>query len=147
MSAAERTLVAPERTFTMHGTAPALWATYGSWAHPDVYDEARSREILAPLEPFMLYPEGGRRGLWLPGWDSWSMWGFDPQLDAYFAQLWRNSGMTGDRDPDIWILGRGTFEGRPFAVTTARILAQEIAVATGADLDAVCRAMLGTDPG
>ena len=91
-------------------------------------------------------PRGRAPGSVAAGWDDRSVWGFDPQLDAYFAQLWRNPGADQRDDPDIWILGRGTAEGRPYAVESARVLAHEIAVATGADLDAVCRAMLGTDP-
>ena len=126
--------------------AASLWTTYGLWADHGEAARARSREILAPLEPYLLYPDGGREALWLPGWDNQSVWGFDPPNDAYFAQLWRNAAAHGS-DPDIWILGRGTLDGRPFAVTTARILAQEVAAATGAELDAVCKAMLGIDPG
>lgn len=123
-----------------------LWTRYGEWANRDDSERARSLEILAPLDPWTLYPGGGRQALWLPGWDERSVWGFDPQLDSYFAQLWRNPA-DGNSDPDIWILGRGTAEGRPFAVSTARVLAHEIAMATGAGLAAVCRAMLGIDPG
>jgi hypothetical protein len=124
----------------------SLWTRYGSWAQPGICDEAGSREALAPLDPYLLYPEGDRRALWLPGWDRRSAWGFDPQLDAYFAQLWRNPGASERDDPDIWIYGRGTFEGRPYTVSTARVLAHEIAAATGAELSAVCRAMLGIEP-
>ena len=123
-----------------------LWTRYGSWAQPGNCDEAGSREALAPLDRYLLYPEGDRRALWLPGWDRRSVWGFDPPLDAYFALLWRNSGAPGRDDPDIWIYGRGTFEGREFAVATTHVLAHEIASATGADLAAVCKAMLGIDP-
>jgi hypothetical protein len=126
--------------------APNLWTHYGSWAQSGNRDEAGSREALAALDPFLLYPEGDRRALWLPGWDRRSVWGFDPALDAYFAQLWRNSGAPGCDDPDIWIYGRGTFEGRAFAVTTTHMLGREIAAATGSDLGAVCRAMLGIEP-
>ena len=122
-----------------------LWPLYGFWALPGDYDEEESREALASLDPFLLYPEGGRRGLWLPGWVERSVWGFDPPQDAYFAQLWRDPASV-DKAPDIWIAGRGTFEGRPYAVTTAQLLAHEIAVATGSDLAAVCKAMLGIDP-
>jgi hypothetical protein len=126
---------------------PNLWARYGSWAEAGNYDEAASREALEPLDPFMLYPEGDRRALWLPGWDQRSAWGFDPAVDAYFAQLWRNSGTAERDEPDIWIFGRGTFEGRDFAVTTSRVLACEIATATGAGLAEVVSAMLGTKAG
>ena len=121
-----------------------LWPLYGFWALPGEDLEA-DREVLAPLEPFLLYPEGGRRGLWLPGWEERSVWGFDWQQDAYFAQLWRDPASV-DSAPDIWILGRGTFQGQPYAVTTTHLLAKEIAVATGADLAAVARAMLGIEP-
>ena len=42
--------------------------------------------------------------------------------------------------------GGQPFEGQPYAVTTAQLLAQEVAVATGAGLVVVCRAMLGIAP-
>ena len=125
---------------------PNLWTRYGSWAQPGNYDEAASREALAPLDPFMLYPKSDRRALRLPGWGNRSVWGFHPPLDAYFAQLWRNPGASERDDPDIWIYGRGICEGRPFAVSTAHVLAHEIATATGSDLTAVCKAMLGIEP-
>jgi hypothetical protein len=130
----------------MDKTGSNLWPLYGFWAIAENYDERESQEALAPLEPAMLQPAGGRRPLWLPSWDDRSVWGFDPQSGAYFAQLWRNPDADERDDPDIWILGLGTFEGQAYAVTTAQLLAQEIAVATGASLAAVCRAMLGLEP-
>jgi len=126
--------------------ADRLWARYGEWVDSPDYDRAHSKEALAALDPWLMYPEGGRRPLWLGGWDGRSVWGFDPQLDAYFAQLWRNADVgDGDAPPDIWILGRGTCNGQPYAVSSARVLAHEIAMATGAELTAVCKAILGTD--
>lgn len=120
-----------------------LWPLYGFWALPG--EDQGGREALDPLESFMLYPEGGRRALWLPGWEERSVWGFDTRLDAYFAQLWRDPASV-DSAPDIWIFGWGTFQGQPYAVTTTHLLAEEISVATGTELDAVCRAMLGISP-
>ncbi len=125
-------------------TGTIRWRRYGSWGDPEVYDRARSLEVLAPLKPFLMYPDGGRQGLWLPGWDQRSVWGFHPPFDAYFAHLWRNPASR-DAEPDIGIYGRATIAGRPYAVTTSRSLAHEIATATGADLAAVVRAMLGID--
>jgi len=120
-----------------------LWPLYGFWALPG--EDQGGREALDLLESFMLHPEGGRRALWLPGWEERSVWGFDTHLDAYFAQLWRDPASV-DSAPDIWILGRGTFQGQSYAVTTTHLLAEEIAVATGAELEAVSKAMLGIDP-
>lgn len=146
MSEAGRTLPeATERNLMFYVTAQnadRLWKQYGSWSVAPDYDLAHNLQDLAPLPRWPLYPEGGRRPLWLPGWDDRSVWGFDPPLNAYFAQLWRNPDADQRDDPDIWILGRGTFEGRPYAVETAGVLAHEIAVATGAELAAVVRAML-----
>ena len=121
---------------------PSLWPL-GTWLQHG--ERPGDRAALAPLDPFMDYPGGGRRPLFLPGWDDRSVWGFDPPDDAYFAQLWRNSSTS--QGPDIWICGRGHVEGREFVVTTTHLLAREIAAATGAGLAAVCRAMLGIDPG
>ena len=37
----------------------------------------------------------------LPGWADQSIWGYDPLLQCYWAQLWRDEDRT-DR-PHIWI--------------------------------------------
>ncbi len=121
---------------------PGLWTNYGAWAKQATYDEAHSRETLARLEPFMLHPDGGCHALPLPGWENFSRWGFHPPMDAYHAHLWRNPGAAERDYPDILILGRGICEGQFCAVSTTRILAHEIATATGADLAAVCKALL-----
>ena len=73
-----------------------------------------------------------RRGLWLPGWDDCSVWGWNPELDAYYAELWRNP------NPDRRV--------RQICVATWYALAREIARVTGADLIAVVKAMLAIDP-
>jgi len=62
----------------------------------------------------------------LRGRDSRSVWRFDQQADAYFAQLWRN-GSSQDA-PDIRVPGWGKIDGREF-MTTTRLLAREIAAA------------------
>jgi hypothetical protein len=117
---------------------PNIWPL-GSWLkHKETPDDEAA---LASLDPWLGYPAGGQMGLLLPGWDQRSVWGFDPQDDAYFAQLWRN-GSRGEH-PDIWICGRGSVEGREFIITTARLLAQEIAAAAGLGLPTVCTAMIG----
>ena len=72
--------------------------------------------------------------------DDRSTWGFDPPDDAYFAQLWRNG--SPNENPDIWVFGHGTLDGREFVLASTRTLAQEIAAATGHDLSAVCAAMI-----
>ena len=41
--------------------------------------------------------------LWLPGWSHRSTWGYDEQMDTYFAQLWRDGDT--DDDPTVWISG------------------------------------------
>jgi hypothetical protein len=69
------------------------------------------------------------------------VWGFDPQDDAYFAQLWRNGSRS--EHPDVWICGRDLVDGREFVVTTTHLLAREIAAATGLGLPVVCTAMTG----
>ena len=143
-----------------------MWTSYASWEDTNGqrptrigqaiagYDLPRMAEVLNQLPPFWLTTDsdrdryGGRRGLWLPGWDEYSVWGYDRGIGAYFAELHGNDG-TADRDArrGIWILGRGeTGDGRECVVSTTRWLACEIAAATGADLAAVVRAMLGIAP-
>jgi hypothetical protein len=97
------------------------------------------RSALKSLDLSLGYPEGGQIPLILTGWEERSVWGFDPHDDAYFAQLCRN-GSPSER-PDVWICGRGRVNGREFVVTTTRLLAQEVAEATG-PLSHVCRAMI-----
>jgi hypothetical protein len=41
--------------------------------------------------------------LWLPGWSQRSIWGYDEQMETYFAQLGRDDD-DGD-EPTIWISG------------------------------------------
>lgn len=117
---------------------PKLWSL-GSWLrHEETPDD---RAALTHLDSWLGYPAGGQMPLFLAGWDERSMWGFDPQDDAYFAQLWRNGSQ--NEHPDIWICGRGPFEGREFVLTTTHLLAREIAAATGLRLSLVCTAMTG----
>lgn len=117
---------------------PGFWPL-GSWLqHEETPDD---RAALSSLDSSRGYPAGGQTALFLPGWDERSVWGFDPREDAYFAQLWRNGSRT--EPPDIWIFGRGPFEGREFVVTSTHLLALEIAAATGLSLSRVCMAMTG----
>ena len=44
-----------------------------------------------------------REALWLPGWSDQSIWGYDEQMDTYFAQLWRDGDV--NDDPTVWISG------------------------------------------
>ena len=126
----------------VYARVPKVWPL-GTWVQGEALPTGG--EDLELLDPFLLYPDGGRQPLWLPGWDRRSVWGFHLPLDAYFALLWR-SGNDSD-EPDVWIHGYGLVDGRPFAVETTRMLAREIAAATGADLAAVCAAMTGKQPG
>lgn len=62
-----------------------------------------------------------------PGWEELSIFGWDPPLTTWFAQLWRN-GTEHEDEPQIWIAGINPI------VPTIEDLAGHIAVA--ADLDA-----------
>lgn len=42
------------------------------------------------------------RPLDLPGWDSLSIWGYDPGTQSFYAQLTHNNN-TDDDGPDVWI--------------------------------------------
>ncbi len=44
-----------------------------------------------------------REALWLPGWSDQSIWGYDEQMDTFFAQLWRDD--DANDDPTVWISG------------------------------------------
>jgi hypothetical protein len=76
---------------------------------------------------------GFREALWLPGWSEQSIWGYDEQMDTYFAQLWRD----GDRndEPTVWISGCDP-------IASGLQLAAQIASATTGDMRSVMRAML-----
>lgn len=52
----------------------------------------------------------------LDGWDEYSHWGWDPQAQTFYAQLWRN---TSDPDdpPDVWLSGANP--GFPTAASLA----------------------------
>lgn len=117
---------------------PGLWPL-GTWLQRE--ETPQDRTALNYLPPMMGYPEDGQLALFLAGWNERSVWGFDPQDDAYFAQLWRNGSR--NEHPDIWICGRGHVDGRQFVVSTTHTLAKEIAAATGLDLSMVCSAMTG----
>ena len=74
-----------------------------------------------------------REALWLPGWSEQSTWGYDEQMDTYFAQLWRD----GDRndEPTVWISGCDP-------IASGLQLAAHIASATEVDVRSAMRAML-----
>jgi hypothetical protein len=116
---------------------PNLWPL-GTWLQHEETPE--DRLALKTLDLSLGYPEGGQIPLILTGWEERSVWGFDPQDDAYFAQLWRDGSPS--EHPDAWICGRGRVDGREFALTTTRLLAQEVAEATGRALSQVCKAMI-----
>lgn len=73
-----------------------------------------------------------REALWLPGWSDRSIWGYDSEMDTFFAQLWRDSD-TND-DPTVWL-------GGVDPIATSRHLAEFLASATGKPLRIVMRAM------
>lgn len=76
----------------------------------------------------------GVNPLWLPGWESYSTWGWDSGVRSWYAQLYRDSD---DRDgpPRVWLDG-----AQP--IPYAQLLYARIAVATGEALSAVYEAML-----
>ena len=76
-------------------------------------------------------------GLNLPGWDDYSVWGWDDREGSLFAQLWRNDDDSGAR-PRIWI---SPVMGWPIMKDPAA-LAEAIATATGCSPDAVADAIL-----
>lgn len=80
--------------------------------------------------------------LWLDDWDDRSIWGYDPQADGFFAQLWRNDEPDTDDDtPHIWITpAAGEDSATPGA------LARQIAMRTHCDLHEVCDAMNESAP-
>lgn len=73
-----------------------------------------------------------REALCLPGWSDLSIWGYDEQMDTYFAHLWRD----GDFNdvPTVWISGLDP-------IGTSRQLADLIASATGVKVSRVMYAM------
>lgn len=75
--------------------------------------------------------------LWLPGWSNQSIWGYDEQMDTFFARLWRDED-TND-EPTVSISGCDPIEN-------GRQLAAHIASATEVDVRSAMRAML-CDPG
>jgi hypothetical protein len=80
--------------------------------------------------------------LWLDGWDDRSIWGYDPQADGFFAQLWRNDEPdTLDDAPHIWISPRFSDD-----LTTPDEVARQIALRTHRDLAEVCDAMNESAP-
>ncbi len=85
----------------------------------------------------------GHRGLPLPGWDDYSIWGLDP-MEApdgrLYAYLWRN-------DDD----SRGRPRHSLTGITDLKTLAGRIIMATGCEEHMVVRAILrslgrGTEP-
>lgn len=123
---------------------PRRWR-HGTWLGRETLAEEQA--VLDGLDPWLGYPHGGRAAFDLPGWDECSIWGFDPTSDCYFAQLWRNRGDDdAPDDPDIWINGWDTIDGRQYLVTTTHMLAREIEAATGCDLAAACSALSVSPP-
>jgi hypothetical protein len=84
----------------------------------------------------------GRMALVLPGWDSFSVWGWDDREGCLFAQLWRDDD-DGSAGPRIWIT---TLAGWP-AFTAPEDLAEAIASATGCAVQAALLALAHQAPG
>ena len=79
-----------------------------------------------------------REALCLPGWSDQSIWGYDEQMDTYFAQLWRDG--DNNDEPTVWISGCDP-------IGTGLELATRIASITGTDLTAVMQAMFSYSSG
>lgn len=60
------------------------------------------------------------RGLVLSGWSERSAWGYDPVLECYWAELWRDAGPEPDLTPDVRI-------GPEHLITTVTGLARVMA--------------------
>lgn len=65
----------------------------------------------------------------VPGWEHFSIWGFDGQSDSYFAQLWRNED-DGHAAPTIWLSSADGY-GSPMRLAAA------IALRLGIDREVV----------
>jgi hypothetical protein len=79
----------------------------------------------------------GHRGLQLPGWDRYSIWGVDPVWGTLFAQLWRNpaDGAPLPEEPEAWIMPTRLF------ITSLQDLAREIAKRAGVSEDEAAMAI------
>lgn len=62
-----------------------------------------------------------RRGLRLPGWSERSAWGFDAELECFWAELWRAEG---DPEPAVRV-------AREHLVPTVPVLARVVGAAVG----------------
>ena len=78
----------------------------------------------------------GRMPIDLPGWDYYSIWGWDDQEVSLFAQLWRNTD-DGGEEPRHWI---SSVVGWP-ATGSPEVLAGWIAQVTGSEPRDVLRAL------
>lgn len=78
----------------------------------------------------------GRMPLVLDGWSKASVWGFDPQTDGLFAQLWRD-GDSSREAPRVWITAGSMWP----ATDSPRELAEYVAAATGCTREAAAAAM------
>ena len=84
----------------------------------------------------------GHMGLNLPGWDRYSVWGWDDREACLFAQLWRNDDDS-ELQPRVWMTPA---EGWP-ATGMPEVLAEWIAQATGSTISTVLEAMAQSAPG
>ena len=87
-------------------------------------------------------PNVARLALLLPGWDKYSLWGFDSADGRMFARLWPNTDDPG-MPPAIRIGPRHVRRDDAYTVGTLRAdeLAELIATATATSVSAVLRAM------
>ena len=78
----------------------------------------------------------GRMPIDLPGWDYYSIWGWDDQEASLFAQLWRNTD-DGGEEPRHWV---SSVVGWP-VTGSPEVLAGWIAQVAGSDPRDVLRAL------
>jgi hypothetical protein len=124
LSLEERLLQAAQRQAAPHLSREEAARLLG--AEPDAL-EAQLRKPPERNHPMSRY------ALALRGYDDASVWGYDSQMETYYAQLWRNESDSWN-DPDIWLSGL-----RP--IPAAPALAEMISARTGVGTADVMRAM------
>lgn len=98
-------------------------------------------DVTTPGSPAAEIRGRGRMPLFLPGWDDYSVWGWDDMGEYLYAQLWKNIDDSRNQ-PRVWI----TPAGRWPVTTSPEVLADQIASATGCPLADVLAAMASSAP-
>lgn len=79
-----------------------------------------------------------RHTLYLEGWERESCWGWDPPMQAWFAQLWIDGtepgGNYGRDDSVLWLTPPS------YEITRRQILAEHIAAFLGMDVEMILQA-------